>query len=581
MRTYLEIYRQIQLVSSNLSNDAGLIKNCLFDLDPYKYSKKTIRCDLYCSSKLLAENRALELAAQQEINAEEDFSLNIFSDTTIPIRRLGDRIAAVAIVSAEDCLSDNQLLYWDKNAGQYAMLVILNSDANSAPRIPVTYKDIPYTLHIPRGDSNKKIMQILGDRVSSTIFNVIWQKEMLNSVQPVLSVISETIKNEIRIIALHQTIVNQMTALLDRKKAALLISTKMYTIKQQMQDWAMESSGLIRTKYEQLFRIDSGRYSGHLKDWSSELTQNLLWGDSPDHSQAALHVELQSGIKSVGQYAKKIAEELESDFTNDRNLILSMTDSFLGRMNYQLMNMGITLLDDALRIDYSDFPLYPKLNSNPSEFDLKINKISTSAVFTRAFVSEPGFWAFLSILFFNAMIAAIHRFSAPWPAPLAALGSTILKLNTPFYIASVSISLCLIGWVIIHINKRAAMIEKRDYDRSLRDIRNLLINKGKTIYGQASANWIEAINNWVEKAHAQLSEQLALLMHEYDHDHRIIQNEERSALEQQKQNLASRSARIKVAERILLDTLDLHKKANAGIDDELRDITSGPAAASS
>jgi hypothetical protein len=323
--------------------------------------------------------------------------------------------------------------------------------------------------------------------------------------------------------------------------------------KSQFLSWNSDAEKNIKSKYDELNKPLTGKYSINISDWSQELKEV----EKEDIAEKSERWATYISKDFLKDYENKVKSQLQGDFANDYNALLSSADSSLGKINFILSQKGIADQNNKIQIDYGRFPDPEKTLTNYVAF---------SRLYSGEMVKKGAVEYFIALREYTGLIMVVTGLLAPLYMIAAISQNSFMKsMSVGLRIAIGVITLIMIVYGYFDLRKRIPRRRKEEQERELRRAKENLVTEGKRMSNDSSKDWQANLSLWLREIQNQFVFQLDKLAKEFSLQQQQKLNDEKQKLQRMNQGLDNNSKRINNAEKLMENTIKT-------FDDKVNDI---------
>jgi hypothetical protein len=503
----------------------------------------------------------------------EEYFLNIYDTEHKPMKVLGAKQSALGIVVIDENLlvDEDMLACIRRNSSQYAVMMLLNYATGEFNNIGLKFDSNGKFFTINADEVTvSSLKELLAIYINDSIREKLNQRSVLNTMQPLIMLTKEAVQRENQHMAIRKNLNNQLSSVLRKDEAQVNISDFVNTIKTQIQNWNAEVERSLKLKYEDLNRPATGLYSQNLFKWSEQLT-DLEQEDIAEKSEklgASINKEFSD------EFIGKVRKELESDFSNDYNIILNSAESLVGKINYQLIQRGIISESEKSIFDV-DFKKFP----NPEK------TLKNYVIFTRAYSGElikKGVTEyFIALREYTGIImvavgllaplnmissAASSESSSHHDSFFSKIAQPLKEMSTGIRFFTAFMTLGMIFYGYFDLRKRIPRRRKEEFERELRKAKEMLNTEGKRMFMDGARDWQNIVNQWQKEVYTQLNSSLEKAIKEFSTSGQQRLSEEKNRIQRLVQGIDNNVKRIANAEKLADGALRSYKDALSDLD---------------
>jgi hypothetical protein len=486
---------------------------------------------------------------------QDNYQFSFLHKGRLPLKKLGSPQAALCIVVLdENLLNEKETVeYLKRNSSVYSMMVVLNFTKNDRLSRELKF-DFTGKMHSIEAHENDKVFHVLLDElITPEAKTKLVQRSAYNTIKPLLSITKEAIQKEQKLVSTRKIVNGQLGGVLKKDEYQSNISDIMSQAKSQFLSWNSDAEKNIKSKYDELNKPLTGKYSINISDWSQELKEV----EKEDIAEKSERWATYISKDFLKDYENKVKSQLQGDFANDYNALLSSADSSLGKINFILSQKGIADQNNKIQIDYGRFPDPEKTLTNYVAF---------SRLYSGEMVKKGAVEYFIALREYTGLIMVVTGLLAPLYMIAAISQNSFMKsMSVGLRIAIGVITLIMIVYGYFDLRKRIPRRRKEEQERELRRAKENLVTEGKRMSNDSSKDWQANLSLWLREIQNQFVFQLDKLAKEFSLQQQQKLNDEKQKLQRMNQGLDNNSKRINNAEKLMENTIKT-------FDDKVNDI---------
>jgi hypothetical protein len=538
-------------------------------------TQKSITTDYYVS-KAIQANKSHPFwqffpnyKEQKEILISDFFLKPIYIETN-RIKRIGEDIAAFAIIVIDDNFVDDEDVNWNyfiQNVSQYAIVLLLNYTSNDkiTSGIKKIYRGKLFCIEMIENPS-ESMEVILNETLTTEIKQNLLDKSSVNTIYPLLVLTKELVQQEQNLATVRKNINSQMTNIIRKDETSSNINDVFSSVKTQIQYWNTDTEKIIKAKYEELNKPITGKYS----DYNAKLVNQIVELEKSESAEKSEKLNSSLSNDYLINVEKSVRNKLTNDFTNDYNLIVSSIEGTIQNINKLLVKRSIiTNEKQGIFLDYTRFPDPTKTVSNYTSF---------TKYYSGEFIKEGIMEYFIALREYTGLIMVVVGLLAPLNMISSASDLDFLKsyaeslknFNKIIKVITAVVTIGMIFFGFYELRKAIPKRRKENFDRELRKAKETIQAEVKRMFNDSSKDWQSNLSQWLREVSGQLQQELEKKIREYNENQQQKINLDKVKLQKMNQSFDTNSKRVSNAERMIDNLLRSHKDAVNDIEKSFR-----------